>query len=209
MSLIKARNIIISNPSLIIDEFEVNAGDIVRLKGDSGVGKSTFLKALVKLKKITKGSILFDSEEYQDAKDIRSQLLYIPQFSGSETLTVNSFIEGIFNINNCPNDISEDLKELGVDRIIDKRIDQISGGERQILNILIALKLDRKVLLCDESFSAIDPVRCKLLIKKMLTWCSNMRSIVYISHQELDLDRVATHVYELKKTQEVVSLSKL
>lgn len=209
MSLINIKNLIIHNPNIEIPSFEVNKGDIIHLKGDSGIGKSSFLKSLARLKKISSGEIFYKEKVGLTAQQIREFLLYIPQFSGSETINVTEYIDEIFSVNTISSDITSDLEEFGMSYIILKRIDQISGGERQILNLLIAMKLSREILILDESFSAIDSHRLSRIIEKIIAWKQDARAIIYISHQVLELDKATTQIYQFKKTQGVVSLSKL
>lgn len=209
MSLINIKNLVIDNPQMTIPSFVVNAGNIIHIEGESGVGKSTFFKSLVKLKKITSGSMTYTNKENLNAQDIRRSLLYIPQFSGAETNPVEEYISEILAVNGITSYITDELEELGIKNIIGKRIDQISGGERQLLTLLIAMKLDRKVLLLDESFSAIDTKRITIIIKKLLMWKQDFRAIVYTSHQVLDLDKYVSVKYLFRKTQDTISLSKI
>ena len=209
MSLINVKGLVIEDPHITIPSFIVEAGDIIHLQGESGVGKSSFLKSLVRLKKISSGSIIYTDKKNISAQEIRSSLLYIPQFTGAESNTVENYVTEVFTVNRIDSDIIEDLEELGIKNIIEKKIDQISGGERQLLALIVAMKLDRKVLVLDESFSAIDPKRISIIIKKLLAWKQDLRAIVYISHQVLDLDKYVSGQYLLKKSQNIVSLSEI
>lgn len=206
MSLIDVKDIVIKGPLLHISSFIVNPGDIIHLQGGSGVGKSTFLKALVSLKKVSSGKIYYDNTLEKSAADIRESILYIPQFSGSETINVSDHINEVFSINKSCSDITDGLQQLGISDILNKRVDQISGGERQLLNLLIAMNLDRDILICDESFSAIDPQKLAIITKMLLIWSKNEKAIVFVSHQKIELEASVIKRYLLEKTQDVVTL---
>lgn len=194
MSLLKIRKMKIERPDLLIDEFEISSGEVIRLKGPSGSGKSSFLKALVSLKK-------FEAQEFSFHPDnkvqnsIREQILYLPQFGLTSNLVVKDLVFKILKDKFNLEKLNESFKAFSLENILNASIDNLSGGERQILSLIMANELDRSVILCDESFSAIDEQRMELVNKMLLAWKQKCKTIVYISHHKLQLDEVTDHEY--------------
>lgn len=192
MALLKIKKMKIENPKLEIEEFEVTAGDIIRVKGPSGIGKSSFLKAIVGLKNHTTEE--FDIN-FELTESIRESILYLPQFGLNSELLVCDLAEKILKNKYNENSLKESLEHFELTHILNSQIDNLSGGEKQILSLIFADKLDRSIILCDESFSAIDSQRMVLVNKMLLNWKANCKSIVYISHQKLQIDDELDYEY--------------
>ena len=147
--------------------FEIKPGQTVAIVGTTGSGKTTLTKLISRLYDVTEGEILVDNHNIRDfaLKSLRSQISYIEQdvflfsFSVLENITfgrVSSKEEVIEAAKQAQAD--EFIKKLpeGYDSKIGERGVLLSGGERQRIAIARAFLADPKILILDDSTSAID-----------------------------------------------------
>ena len=144
-------------------DFLAEAGQITCLMGRNGVGKSTFLKALMGLVPASAGTITLDGEALQGlpAHEVPKRgLAYVPQgrrLFGPLTVAENLAVGGLVRGNDPA--VLERVLQL-FPRLRD-RLNQVagtlSGGEQQVLAIARALCLEPKVLLLDEPTEGLQP----------------------------------------------------
>lgn len=200
MKLIELDKGEIFSPDILIPTFLVEGGAIIKLEGESGIGKSSFLQSLVMLKKMQYQDWKLINQPVSDIQ-IREKVLYLPQISGSEQEITDKFVTKILS-NNEIFDIESThnlLKEFDLGHIWNRPLNKLSGGERQLLNLSIGMHLKRSVLLCDESFSAIDTGRIPLVMQNLDSWMSKEKAIIYVSHQALPLDQNRTQSYIIQR----------
>lgn len=177
--------------------FEINKGEIVAIKGHSGIGKSTALKLLLALIKPQRGrvSIKTTNDEFDLTPSHRSLFAYVPQgnmiFSGTirENVTLlNDSIrdESIYTAlkSACIYDFVKDLPK-GIDTVIGERGLGLSEGQNQRLSIARAIISEAPILLLDESTSALDIETERQLLKNIRNLKS--RTVIFVSHKDSTL----------------------
>jgi ABC-2 type transport system ATP-binding protein len=144
---------------------QIKAGEIYGLVGADGAGKTTTMRLLV-------GALLPDAGQVtvcgydviRKTELARSQLGYLSQrFSMYEDLTVLENIRFFAEVRGLkPNEwlprCMEILEFVGLDKFIDRRAGQLSGGMKQKLGLASALVTRPRVLLLDEPTTGVDPV---------------------------------------------------
>jgi lipoprotein-releasing system ATP-binding protein len=171
MSFIKVENIYKSFGSTQVlngISFEVNQGDQVALQGMSGSGKSTLLYILGGLDTATSGEIEIDNLKIENLSDeelaiFRNQSVgfvfqfhfLLPSMNCLDNMLLPAKIGGV-KMKEVKNRILELAKRLGVDHCLKKFPFEISGGEQQRINIISAISLKPKILLCDEPTGNLD-----------------------------------------------------
>ena len=152
-------DVILKNVSI-----HIHCGEVTVIMGRNGAGKSTLLKAI--LGEVEhKGNIIFTDEKDNLTKKIK--IGYVPQKLNIEkhmpTTVFDMFASCISYIpvfmkkdKKIYKEIKEHLKIFGVDRLIDKSIGDLSGGELQRVLIAMATKPIPNLLILDEPVSGID-----------------------------------------------------
>lgn len=165
--------------------FELLPGQIIWLKGRNAIGKSTLLKSLLLQEKIFAGEIRFNKLLLSSTKapHFSEIFSYCPQHSEYlEDLKVARVLE-LLDIQ----DRSEVFLPLGLSDLISKSISQISQGEKQRLDIAIALSRTCSVSILDEPFASQDSKWISEIIKIIINQTLKGKSFIITSHLEFDL----------------------
>ena len=170
--------------------FTLNAGKTLAIMGDIGSGKSTLAKLILGLYPIECGDILFNGQSIfsQPIEDVRSQIGYVPQKANLFTGTIAMNLEfGKSQASNAPltrEDIEEAAKLAGAHEFISRFEDgyehelaqggtNLSGGQRQRLAMARALVRKPRLLIFDDSFSALDGITEQQVRKAVAEEISN------------------------------------
>jgi len=147
--------------------FSVDRGETLALVGESGCGKSTTARAVLRLLEPTAGSVRFDGEELTEAsterlRELRREMQIVfqdPYASLNPRMPVRTILTEPYKIHGIdPGDrVAELLSLVGLAPEHEGRYPhEFSGGQRQRVGIARAIALDPKLVVCDEPVSALD-----------------------------------------------------
>jgi ATP-binding cassette subfamily B protein len=149
--------------------FVAEPGETTAFIGSTGSGKSTLINLIPRFYDVSKGQILLDGIDIRDIRlrDLRDRIGYVPQKGILFKGTIESNIKYGKNANASEGDVIKsieisqakefiDEKEAGIHSEISQGGTNVSGGQRQRLSIARALARAPKVLIFDDSFSALD-----------------------------------------------------
>lgn len=169
--------------------FSVLANTKTAIIGSTGSGKSTLVKLLPRFFDPNEGEIYFNDHNIKTLKlrDLRAMIGYIPQkaslFSGSLlfNLTLNNPLVSVEDVKSALNiaqatSIIEE-KALGLESLVTQKGANLSGGQKQRIAIARALAKKPKVLIFDDSFSALDAFTDRML-REELKQLTNITQII-------------------------------
>ncbi|MEZ8692652.1 ABC transporter ATP-binding protein, partial [Vibrio splendidus] len=195
--------------------FSVKQGETLGLVGESGCGKSTLGRTLLKLYEPSAGKIFFEGEDitHYSTKRMRPlrrdmQIVFQdPLESLNQRHTVGGILEEPFIIHGIGS--KKDRKQWVLDLLdkiglphsaVTRYPHEFSGGQRQRIGIARAIALKPKLLICDESVSALDVSVQAQILNLLLKIQKEMNlSIIFISHDLSVVKHISDNVVVMKK----------
>ncbi|WP_231556357.1 ABC transporter ATP-binding protein [Cryobacterium sp. MLB-32] len=178
---------------LVLDDINltIRAGEFVCLLGASGCGKSTLLDIIAGLERPTTGTVTVESGS---AAVMFQESALFPWLSASRNVELALKLRGVPRERRQ----SEALELLDLVNLADaaqKRPHELSGGMRQRVALARSLAQDRKVLLMDEPFAALDAITRDLLHDELeRVWRETSRTIVFVTHNVREAARLGQRV---------------
>ena len=190
--------------------FDLRPGETLSLVGESGCGKSTTGRAIIRLLTPTAGSIVIDGQDVTKAgtRELRamrrtSQMIFQDPFASlNPRITVGSAIaepilaHGLMGRRDAKARVAELLEQVGLSaNMADRHPHEFSGGQRQRISIARALALDPKFIVADEAVSALD-VSVKAQVSNLLLDLQQKHGLAYlfISHDMAVVERMSHRV---------------
>ena len=157
------------NGKTIVDKvsFDIEPGSINGLLGPNGAGKTTTFYLIAGLIRLDSGEIIFNGNNISDISMHRRSnmgIKYLPQEpSIFQDLSVYENLYGLAEISlNEKKKISQfmnqSIQEFSLEKILDLKGRQLSGGQRRKVEIARTLAASPKIILLDEPFAGIDPI---------------------------------------------------
>lgn len=184
---------------------DIKAGEIFGLLGPNGSGKTTTIRMLTMLLKPTTGEIFYDGRHVdiddKDVREVKQMFGIVPQnlnFDMDLTVRENMELHGrLYHMNRKDREerISELLKYVGVEEVINDKVRNLSGGMKRRVLIARALMHNPRILFMDEPTVALDP-QVRRRIWELIRQLANKGTTVlitthYIEEAEELCDRVA------------------
>ncbi len=170
--------------------FEVPPGQVFGFLGPNGSGKSTTMRAILHLVDLDGGEVLWDGRPYGEQWCRR--IGYMPEERGlypkmkvGEQLSYLAQLHGL-NRSDADAATSSWLARLGVRERSGDKVEALSLGNQQRVQLAAALAHDPELLVLDEPFSGLDPVGVDDLAAVLREQAEAGRTVVFSSHQ-LDL----------------------
>ena len=178
--------------------FQINQGEIFVLMGLSGSGKSTLIRLLNRLIEPTAGSVVVDGQDVaamskekllnlrrNDMSMVFQSFALLPHRSVVENAAFGLEIAGV-ELKERERRAMEVLEQVGLNTFARHMPAQLSGGMQQRVGLARALTVNPSLMLMDEAFSALDPLRrTEMQDVLMKLQQEQKRTIVFVSH---DLD---------------------
>ncbi|MCX7875018.1 MAG: ABC transporter ATP-binding protein/permease [Melioribacteraceae bacterium] len=174
--------------------FKIAKGSTVAFIGNTGVGKTSLINLIARLYDVTEGEVLIDGINVKSIplQVLRKNIGLVPQdsFLFSDTLK-NNIMYGLENQNEKIVEYVSEIAQLkkdvesfpnGFETILGERGITLSGGQKQRSSFARALAIDPKILILDDSFSAVDTHTEEEILKGLKNFMKDRTSII-ISHR--------------------------
>lgn len=190
LNLLKV-NYVVEKRNILSDiNLNIKKGDLVSIVGKSGCGKSTLLKVISDLITATNGDIYFEDLNYKNINpiELRKKVSYCVQIPVLFGQTVKDNFEFSFSIRNELYDclrVKELLEEFALsEEYLDKKIENLSGGEKQRIALIRNILFKPKVLLLDEVTSGLDSSNTKIIEEYVQKLNKDGVTIIWVTHNE-------------------------
>ncbi len=173
--------------------FSLGTKKIVMLKGRNGSGKTSLLKSVLCILEPTSGSMFWKGKPInKNLYDFYNNVTYISDKTSSvRQLTIANNIKiwkRIFLSKLDKNQIDGILSNLNLTNLIDKKVNTLSLGEIKKLELLRLVLEEKKIWILDEPLNNLDSDTIEILAQTFEDHCDNGGSILFSTHQELQIN---------------------
>lgn len=178
-------------------KIKINKNDVIGITGPSGSGKSTLIKLLIKMYPLQEGEIFIDGVNIDDIEplELRKQITYVNQTSKLfDKKVIDNILYGCMDKEVCNKYLDKIMKYPKISELY-KNIDiytkqsgqlgeNLSGGQRQIINMIGGLINNSKILVLDEPTNALDPQLKNEVIGIIKDFREYKKAIFIITHDK-------------------------
>ena len=166
--------------------FSISSGKALGLLGRNGAGKTTTIRILMDVFKANEGSITIDGKPFK-ASDYK--IGYLPEERGlypkkrvDEQLLYLAALRGLSK-NEAKANLKKWLKRLNIEEYEKRKLDTLSKGNQQKVQLAQTLMCDPDIVILDEPFSGLDPVNSQVLKEVVMELIQNGKLVIFSSHQ--------------------------
>lgn len=182
--------------------FEVKRGETFGLLGSNGSGKTTIIRSLLGVYVPSAGKLTINGRPFSVDSSIK--LGYLPEERGLykkenviDTMVYFGKLKGL------PGEEAEKwafdyLKRVGLEGYDKTRLDKLSGGQQQKVQLGITIMGDPELLILDEPTKGFDPVNRRLLMKIIEEHQKKGATVVMVTHQMEEVERLCDRIILLK-----------
>jgi ABC-2 type transport system ATP-binding protein len=189
--------------------FTVNPGKIFGMIGPNGAGKTTTIRTILNIIKPTSGEIIFNGKPI--TYEYYSMIGYLPEERGlyrrSRVIDVLIYFASLKNLNNKNATNAADfwLKKLNIFEYRVKKIEQLSKGNQQKIQLIAAIIHNPSLLILDEPFTGFDPINQQEVKDLILSFVSEGKTIILSTHQMELAEKLCEDILLINNGKEVSS----
>ena len=186
--------------------FDVNEGEILGILGPNGAGKTTLLRMIAGIMQPNKGTITIDDLNYEkNETDIKKMLAYL---SGNTkiygTISPYELLKMCAEIYDVPaSEIDSRIKEiskiLNMDSFLHNRIEKLSTGQTQRVNIARCMIHKPKYYILDEATSSLDIITSQIILNFIKDEKSKGKTILYSTHYMEEAENICDMIIMINK----------
>ena len=169
--------------------FELNSGEVLKVSGPNGSGKTSLMKILAGLSSFETGSIDYDDTKINSQR-YNLDFLYLghlaalsPELSCLENLKYTMRLGN----DNLDLDFSDALKKVGLEKFENELVGKLSAGQKKRIALSLLFITQSKVWLLDEPFSALDSKAIKIIETRVEDHCNSGGICILTTHQECNI----------------------
>lgn len=183
-------------------ECAFHPGEVVMLIGPNASGKTTLIKCLLGLVRPTEGRITVNGEAIGSDPAYRTAIGYMPQISQyPATLTIGQLLEMMADVRGMSNSEPDDrlVEGLGLSAQLNKRLSSLSGGTKQKVSAVLALRSRPSILVMDEPTAGLDPLSSKRVLECAAAVRDAGGTVLITSHLMEEVEALADRVAYLEE----------
>lgn len=177
-------------------DLQIKDGGIFSVLGPNGSGKTTLIKCLLGMVIPDSGELLINGEDIKGSYLYRDKIDYLPQiarFPGN--LNVSELIKMIKDLRGSDTDKDKELIALfGLEPFLDKKMNNLSGGTKQKVNLVLTFMFDSPLVILDEPTSGLDPISLLRLKNLIFNEKDKGKTILVTSHILSFVEEIADEV---------------
>lgn len=182
---------------IILDglDLEIDRKGIIAVLGPNGSGKTTLIKSILGMVVPDKGTISIDHIPIKNSWKYRNQIDYLPQIANFPgNLTVNELLKMIKDLRVQNTRDKELISYFKLQSFLDKKLNNLSGGTKQKVNLVLTFMFDSPLIILDEPTSGLDPVSMLRLKKLLHEEKKRGKTILITSHLMDFVENVADEI---------------
>lgn len=221
MAQIKVENLTFTyamsqNPSLKNISLTIEEGDFVTICGKSGCGKTTFLRCLKTILRPAgkiSGNIEYNGETLENVSEIiqAEEIGFVMQNPEQQIVTDKVWHELAFGMENLGRKkgeirarVGEVAEYFGIAKWYEMSVNQLSGGQKQLLNLASVMAMNPKVLILDEPTAQLDPIAAEHFINTLQKLNEELGTTIILSEHRLNSVMPISNKIVMLKDGEVI-----
>lgn len=188
----------------VIDDlsFDVKRGETFGLLGSNGSGKTTTIRALLGIIPQSSGTLLINGKPFDVSGDVR--LGYLPEERGlykkESVIDIMTYFGRLKGMRQQSARLwsLEFLDRVGLGDSASTRLDKLSGGQQQKVQLGVTIMNDPELLVLDEPTKGFDPVNRRLLMDIVEDRQKQGATVIFVTHQMEEVERLCDRIILLK-----------
>lgn len=187
--------------------FVIEKGKALGLLGRNGAGKTTAIRILLGILPSDTGKVLVDNKKLSFDENAFG---YLPEERGLYLkYTVKSQLMHFASLygmkkKEALNSIEYWLEKFEISEYLNKKVETLSKGNKQKIQLIVAVMHDPEVIILDEPFSGLDPVNVELFKNVIRELLSKGKTLIFSSHRMADVEEFCDDIIMLKKGETIL-----
>lgn len=188
--------------------FNVDSGNIYGILGPNGAGKTTTIRMIMNIIAPDSGSITLFGQKMND--NLKSRIGYLPEERGiyqkMKVIDVLIFFGELNGLNaqKARTEAMDWLHKLQLDENTNSKVNELSKGMQQKLQIIATIMHNPDLIILDEPFSGLDPVNVNLIKNIMLDLQKEGKAIMFSTHQMETAQKLCSEILMINKGNKVL-----
>ena len=184
---------------------EIKNGEIVGILGPNGAGKTTLLRMIGGIMEPTTGKITYDNKSFKTNElEIKKEIAYL---SGNtkiyKSISPYELLKMCLEFYDYPEDYEKRIKEISkvleLDNFLYNKIENLSTGQTQRVNIARCLIHDPKYYILDEATSGLDIISSQIILDFIKSEKERGKTVIYSTHYMEEAENICDTVYMVNK----------
>ncbi len=187
--------------------FTIPKGSIYGLLGPNGAGKTTTIRMILEIIKPSSGEISILG--HPSALDVRNRIGYLPEEKGLyKKMKVWAIIQYFAMLKGMEKKAAKTqalqlLEKYGLKDFAESKVEALSKGMSQKVQVLVAVAHDPELVILDEPFTGLDPVNQSVLEELITDMAENGQTVIFSTHVMQHAERLCDHILLIAKGRKI------